>query len=255
MDGVLHMSDEVKKVRTRVPHSIIFAVTSNAVMMFGWVLVLLFRLGDFDKVAGSKTGLPLIEVYYEATRSKTFTTLLVLMPAYLQFCALFNVFASVSRLVWQFAKDNGTPFPKTLSYVHPTLRLPLNSLALVGTCGALLALIYIASSTAFQAIVSLTGIAFNISYMPPIFFLLFRRLRGDPPEFGKFRLGKWGVPMNVFALCYLAFIVTWMPFPSGIPVIATMMNYAGPVFGGICICAILDWFISGRTRFHMPVRP
>ena len=33
------------------------------------------------------------------------------------------------------------------------------------------------------------------------------------------------------------------------------MNYAGPVFGAVIVGALLDWMISGRKRFEVPVAP
>jgi amino acid transporter len=95
----------------------IAAAIINSVMLFVYVIVLLFTIGDLDKVANTATGLPLIEVYYSATGSKPATNFLVSMPAIVLFVVLFNAFASVSRLVWGFARDNGLPFSKTFAYV------------------------------------------------------------------------------------------------------------------------------------------
>ena len=104
-------------MRTRVPLSIIIATVSNAVMLFGYVICLLFTIGDLDQVINTTTGLPLIEVYYQATKSKPATNFLVLMPALMLLFAQFNDYASVSRLVWQFSKDNGLPFSNFFSRV------------------------------------------------------------------------------------------------------------------------------------------
>ena len=107
----------MKNVRIRAPRSMITAVISNAIMLFGFVICLLFASADVDKVTNTKTGLPLIEVYYEATKSAPATNFLTLMPGLVMLFALFNVFASVSRLIWVFSKDNGLPFSKFFSYV------------------------------------------------------------------------------------------------------------------------------------------
>jgi len=40
-----------------------------------------------------------------------------------------------------------------------------------------------------------------------------------------------------------------------LPVTGTNMNYAGPVVGIVIIGALLDWIISGRKRFDVPVAP
>ena len=108
-------------MRTRAPYSIIIAAVSNSVMLFAFVICLLFCIGNLEKVQSTPTALPLIEVYYEATKSKAYTNALVAMPAIILFFTLFNVFASVSRLIWVFAKDKGLPFSKTFSYVSVSL--------------------------------------------------------------------------------------------------------------------------------------
>lgn len=111
------MSDEVKKVETRTPRSIITAAISNSVMLFAFVLVILYCLGDPDTVLKDETGLPLIQVFYLATKSKAATTILVTLPAIEFVAVLFNAYASVSRLTWAFANDNGLPFSKFFSHV------------------------------------------------------------------------------------------------------------------------------------------
>ncbi len=126
---------------------------------------------------------------------------------------------------------------------------------LVCLISALLSLIYIGSSTAFNAIISLQAMALCVSYMPPILFLAIRRIRGTAPPPGPFSLGRSGLLVNVLALAYLVFVVIWMPFPQSLPVNGSTMNYAGPIFGAVILGAIADWFISGHKRFNVPVAP
>jgi len=206
-------------------------------------------------VTNTPTGLPLLEVYYQATKSKPASIILTLLPVIIIFFSLFNAFASVSRLVWQFSRDNGLPFSSFFAYVHPTLRLPVNALALVGVIVFLLAIIFIPSATAFNAIISMQAMAVHISYVFPILFIVLRKIRGQPVGFGPFQLGRMGIPVNIFALCYLVYVIIWMPFPTVLPVTGTNMNYAGPVVGIVIIGALLDWIISGRKRFDVPVAP
>ncbi|KAG9229523.1 amino acid/polyamine transporter I [Amylocarpus encephaloides] len=251
-DGVLHMSDEVKGARTQVPHSMILAVVLNGIMQTSFMITLMFCIGDVDRVVNTPTLLPIIEIYYQATQSKAATNLLVAMIAMILFISLFNIFASVSRLAWAFARDNGLPFSKTFSYVHPTLKIPINSLLLVGGICCLLSLINIGSSTAFNALISLPTIALYLSYFIPILFLAIRKLQNRHPKYGPFKLGRYGLPINMFAMCYIIYIVTFLPFPSIKQVTAINMNYAGPLMGAIIIIAIGDWFISGKKRFSIP---
>jgi amino acid transporter len=97
----------------------ITAVTLNSIMQWAFMVVVLFCIGDIDLVANTPTGLPIIEVYYQATQSVHATNLLVIMMAFILFISLFNIFASVSRLTWAFSRDNGIPFSNVFSYVSP----------------------------------------------------------------------------------------------------------------------------------------
>jgi choline transport protein len=248
------MSDEVKKARIRVPRSMITSVILNAVMQFAYMITVLFTIGDVDVV--SSDPLPIIQVYYQATGSKPATNLFVVMIAIIIFVSFFNVFASVSRLAWAFSRDNGLPFSTFFARVHPTLKMPLNALVLIGCCLCILALINIGSSTAFNALISLPALGLYISYFFPIFFLFIRRLSRSHPTpipWGPFRLGFFGPIINLLAMCYIIFILIWMPFPTVIPVDGLSMNYAGPIVGAVIVGALLDWCITGRKRFQVPV--
>ena len=96
------------------------ACTVNALMFVVFVLVLLFYLGPLTEEV-TMAPLPLIYVLYGATGSKAATNALISLLALVFFISLFNVFASVSRLIWVFARDNGLPFSKFFAYVRKPL--------------------------------------------------------------------------------------------------------------------------------------
>jgi choline transport protein len=116
-----------------------------------------------------------------------------------------------------------------------------------------LSLIYIASATAFNALISLQALALHVSYFFPILFILIRKIRGPTPPYGPFSMGKIGIPINTFALCYIVYVVLWMPFPQILPVTKDNMNYAGPIFGAVVLGALTHWFLRARKTFRMPV--
>jgi choline transport protein len=129
----------------------------------------------------------------------------------------------------------------------------LNALGLVSVVSFLLSIIYVISTTAFNAIISLQTISLSVSYIPPILFFMLRKIRGEHISYGPFKLGRYGIATNVLALAYLLYVVIWMPFPTMLPVTGSNMNYAGPLLGAIIIAALLDWIISGHKRFKIPV--
>jgi choline transport protein len=232
----------------------IFSVVVNATMQFLYMITVLFCIGDVDRVSASP--LPIIEVYYQATGSRAATNVFVFMFIFIIFVSFFNVFASVSRLIWAFSRDNGLPFSRTFAKIHPMLQMPVNALCVVAICLCLLALINIGSSTAFNAFISLPAIAGYVSYFFPILFLFWRRLSTGHPTsiaWGPFRLRRAGPFINAGAMVYIIFTLIWMPFPSTLPVDRINMNYAGPILGAVIIAAAMDWCINGRKRFDVPV--
>ena len=117
---------------------------------------------------------------------------------------------------------------------------------------ALLGLINIGNTSAFNAILSLATVGLYLSYVIPLFFVLLRKLEGNPPEYGPYRLGRWSIPVNIAALAFGIFIVIFLPFPAMQPVTWANMNYAGPILIVVLLVALLDWSISGRKRFQVP---
>jgi choline transport protein len=84
-------------------------------MMIVFATILLFYMGPLDDVIN--TPLPILWVIYSITGSKVAANVMITLIAVIVFLALFNIFASVSRLIWVFACDNGLPFSTFFSYV------------------------------------------------------------------------------------------------------------------------------------------
>lgn len=253
-DSVLHMSDEVKRAPKKVPNSMFWSTIINSITSFAFVICLLFCIGDLETVSASSTGYPIFEVLYQATGSKAGTSYIIAMFLVIIAVSNFSIFASVSRLVWAFARDNGLPFPRLFSRVHPQRKMPINALFLVCAISLLLNLIPIGSTVAFTAITSLATVALYISYIPPILLILIRKLEGRPPRYGPWRLGWWGIPINIFAIAYALYIIVFLAFPPTLPVTKETMNYSGPICVGVIIISLLDWGFHGRKRFDLPQR-
>lgn len=86
----------------------LLAVTLNGVLQFAYAIALAFCIGDEEKVATSAQ--PVLEIYYQATKSKIAATIVLLMHQFVSLVGLFNIVASASRLTWAFARDKGLPF-------------------------------------------------------------------------------------------------------------------------------------------------
>ncbi|PWY80395.1 amino acid permease [Aspergillus sclerotioniger CBS 115572] len=252
-DGVIHMSEEVNDAPRAVPRAMVWGLVLNAILAFGFAIALLYTMGDFQKALNSATGYPIIEIFYAQTGSKAAASAMML-PILLSGCySSFNVLASVSRLTWAFARDEGFPFSSFFAYVSPRYKIPLRSLFLVTTITILIALINIGSSAAFNAVLSLDTLALYISYLVPVLFMLIKRIHapGDI-NWGPFTLGRFGIPINVFAVLYGTYITIFLPWPETQPVTASSMNYGAPVFGIALLFAVIDWFVRGHKKWNGP---
>jgi amino acid transporter len=125
---------------------------------------------------------------------------------------------------------------------------------LVSLICILLAIIPIGSTVAFYALISLVVVAFLVSYTIPILFIMIRKLQGRHPQYGPFKLGRWGIVINLCALVYILFVLSFVVLPPSRPVTAKTMNYAGPLVLAVIALAVADWIISGYRRFKVPVR-
>ena len=87
----------------------VVSTAANSIMSFGYGIVLMYCIGDYDAVSTSP--LPIVEIYFQATKSKASAMVLViLLHTFMIFIGTVNILASVTRLVWSFARDKGLPF-------------------------------------------------------------------------------------------------------------------------------------------------
>lgn len=95
------------------------------------------------------------------------------------------------------------------------------------TCVAILGCLYLASTTAFNSLV--TGVIqfLYLSYAIPIVLLLMKG-RNNIPK-GKFFLGKLGLLANIVTLSWTIFTLIFFSFPFAMPASARDMNYVNAV--------------------------
>lgn len=79
--------------------------------------------------------------------------------------------------------------------------------------------------------------------------MVHNRFRKDPMPIGNWNMGRWGLPVNIFALVYTAYVTVWLTFPSYRPVTGQNMNYALPIFAASTLFAFVYWFFYGRRHW------
>src|SRR6266536_2755394 len=93
-------------------------------------------------------------------------------------------------------------------------RVPVRAVWLPIIVVMVLACLNIASTAAFGAFIALSSMGLFTSYLIAISCMLHARLK-DPIQFGEWNMGKLGLPVNVFAIVYTAYVTIWLSLPWG----------------------------------------
>lgn len=150
LDTAVHMAEEVHEPERMIPIAIMGTVCIGFVTSFGFILSMLFSLTNYEGVAATSTGVPILELFYQALGNKVGAICLEALIIATGIGCLIACHTWQSRLCWSFARDGGLPLSKTLSQVHRQLGVPLNAHGFSSFLASLLGLLYLASSTAFN---------------------------------------------------------------------------------------------------------
>lgn len=169
-------------------------------------------------------------------------TVLILIITIL--CSI-SITVAASRTTWAFARDNAVPLASVWSRVNNKHGTPIFALALTTAVQMLLSLIYLGSSSAFNAFVSVGVIALAVSYGIPIALSVLAGRRGV--KTAPWTLGETvGWTANIVALVWISFELVLFSMPPAIPVTASTANYAIVVFVGFMVISAVWYGIHAR---------
>lgn len=231
------------------------SIAVNGLLGFIYCIVLLFCLGDLDSLLESTTGFPFMQLFLNSTRSRAGATVLALIISLIAVGGAFAGLISTSRTAWAFARDGATPFSNYFAHLHSERQVPVRMCVLLTVVQGLIGLIYVGNTTAFNAILSMSILGMYASYVVPIAFMLIYGRAPSPHRtlrFGPFRLGKWGVAVNVIALAWGVLAMLFSMFPSYQPVTPQNMNYSSAVMAGWISVGAAYFYVFQRRSYEGP---
>ncbi|KAL3249038.1 hypothetical protein ABHI18_011801 [Aspergillus niger] len=267
-DAVAHMIEEIPQPSIKGPKIMVVCVGIGTFTGAVFLIVLLFVAGNMDEVVNSSAG-PLLEILIHATNNRVGGICLLMLPLVCLLFATLSVMTTSSRMIFAFARhltpspkfrkarrltsnrDGGLPASKFFARVHPRLGLPLNALMLTAFVVIIFGCIYLGSSSAFNAIISASVVALDLSYAMPIAVNCLRGRRTLPDR-------KWKVPnaigwvIDTISLSYIALTTVLFLFPPDRPVTGSSMNYCIVAFAIIVIVSVIQWVVDGRKNFTGP---
>ena len=93
-------AEETKDASRVIPLAISFSVGLNIILVFIVSTTLIFCIGDLESVQNTPTGVPFIQLYYNATQSYATTNAMVAVLVILVVACGVNEVATSSRQLW-----------------------------------------------------------------------------------------------------------------------------------------------------------
>ncbi|KAE8165088.1 amino acid/polyamine transporter I [Aspergillus tamarii] len=249
-DAVVHMIEEIPNPSIKGPKVMLTCVGIGTFTGSVFLIVLLFVAGDITDVVSSKAG-PLLQILLHATQNTAGAICLLMLPLVCLVFATLSVMTTSSRMIFAFARDGGLPASRFFAHVHQRLGLPLNALALTTLVVIIFGLIFLGSSSAFNAIVSSSVVALDLSYAMPIAVNCIRGRKTLPDR--KFQIpNAIGWVIDIISLSYIALTTVLFLFPPSRPVTGSSMNYCIVAFGIIVLVSVVQWIVDGRRNFTGP---
>lgn len=219
---------------------------------FCYLIALFYSIEDIDAVLNSSfTVFPTAEIYRQATGSNAGAVGLISVLFLATFPTLIGTLTTGGRMWWSLARDNATPFAGFFAKVHPKLNSPTRATVAVSSMVTCLGLIYLGSSTAFQALISSYIVLSTLSYFGAILPHVLTGRKHIVP--GPFYMGRLpGMVVNVVSLVYIVVTVVFFCFPFVLPVTVSNMNYTSVITVGLMALVALWWSYRGRHEYTGP---
>ncbi|KAJ5157654.1 uncharacterized protein N7482_008754 [Penicillium canariense] len=245
LDGISHITEEMPNPGRNAPLGLAITMIIAFVTGVAYLVSLMFSVQNYSSLASTHTGLPLAEIFYQATSSRGGAFGLVFMVWIALGPCVIGSQLSTGRVFWAFARDEGLPLSKIWARVHPKLGSPFNAQLCVGVIIALLGCIYLGSSTAFNSMMGSAVTINNLAYLVPILTNVLLRRR--TMHRGPFAMNQFmGMTVNIVSALWLIFAIVFFSFPYAMPVTVSNMNYTCVVIGGFLLIELGWWLIAGK---------
>src|SRR5262245_60912763 len=251
-DTASSLGEETVEPRRTAPKAIARAILASFVIGGGILVFAVMSAPDLadPKIGESSGGLQyIVEQVMWGPLGRIF---LICIVVAVTVCTL-AVHTAAIRLSFAMARDNALPFGEKLARVNPKTQTPIVPAVTIGIIAAIILAINIGQPKIFTVLTSIAIIMIYLAYLMVTAPMLKKRLQGQwPPkdlkEGGYFTMGKWGLPVNIFAVLWGALMALNLAWPRVAVYGEPWYNTWGAfVYIGVILGSGLLWyFIKGR---------
>jgi urea carboxylase system permease len=201
-DTASTLAEETKNPRREAPRAVLAAIIGaaiiGAIFLFATILAVPGDMGKFiSDIGAGKDPFPLVTIIQSNFPGWAANLYLFVVFAAIYVCCL-AIQTSTIRLAFGMARDDKLPLGMVWNKVHPALHTPVGTCIVVGVLAGLPLLYYTGAAT---IAIGATGMIY-LSYILGNVAILVARFRGWPKESTPFKLGGWGLPVNILALVW-----------------------------------------------------
>ncbi|KAL1934990.1 hypothetical protein VTP01DRAFT_4130 [Rhizomucor pusillus] len=231
------------------PRGIILAVGSAMIQGVVLCIATLFSIQDVEELRSSAA--PVATLFLRAT-NRPLTVFFLVILALTQFASECNSFYSCAQLLWAMSRDKCIPLHSFWYKLSGKNKVPARILILEGLVCIVVIMPSFASEVYWSAIMSTAVICINVAYGLPNFCRLIWTRRNM--QKGPFNLGRYSVPINIFAVVWIAFFTVILCIPAVFPVAPETMNWTCLMIGVVLIFSLGFWFVQGRHSYVGPIQ-
>jgi amino acid transporter len=264
-DTASTLAEETRDPRRAAPKAVLFSIVGAFIIGGIFLLGTLMAIPNMHAAITGNGGFGFGPAQIiEANFSPAFATIYLLVVSAAIFVCCLSIMAATIRLCFGMSRDNQLPLSKPLSKVSPRLHTPVWSCIAV----ALLAAIpLIDGQYAGAGIIAIAATAMiYFAYFLGNLAILGARMRGWPKGDAPFKLGRWGLVVNVVGLLYGGAMLVNFAWPrpqsnptptqsgvlhlgflNGVPILWT-------VFVVIALIGAIYYLTVGRSKEFAPIQ-
>jgi len=194
-DTASTLSEETRNPRVAAPKAVLSSVIGAFIIGGVFLLATLIAIPNMNTAIKNAWGPAQI---IQANFSSAFSTIYLLVVSAAIFVCCLSILAATIRLCFGMSRDNQLPFAKPLAKVAPNLHTPVLACIVVALLSAVPFLEYSGAGT---IAIAATGMIY-LSYFLGNIVIMAARSRGWPKISAPFKLGRWGMLVNIVALLY-----------------------------------------------------
>ncbi|MGV9711871.1 APC family permease [Gordonia sp. NPDC003424] len=251
-DTASSLGEETVEPRRTAPKAILRAILASFVIGGAILVFAIMSAPDLNdpKIGQSDGGLQYI--VEQVMWGPLGTIFLCCIVVAVTVCSL-AVHTAAIRLTFAMARDNALPFGEKLARVNPKTQTPIVPAVVIGIIAVLILVVNISQPKIFTVLTSIAIIMIYLAYLMVTGPLLKKRLKGEwPPKDlaagGYFTMGRWGLPVNIFAVLWGVGMALNLAWPRTAVYGSPWYNTWGAfVYIGIILGSGLIWYaVKGR---------